>query len=213
MMGYTARGGLRCCSTGSGPPLGALMDPFAYLSILTSIVLGLGITRVLTGCGKLLQVRQHTHLYWVHLLWALNLFLYLVLNWWILFRWRSQPEWSFFLFLFVLLSPTIGFLLSILLFPDPIEEQIDLRRHFYANRRWFFVLAALLAPIDALDTLLKGWDHFVAQGPIYLLTLSLVLVLSLIAAVTRGEKYHSFFAVFFFAYILAFISINLRVLG
>ena len=99
------------------------MEPFGYLSILTSIVLGLGITRVLSGCGELLQVRQHTGLYWVHLLWGLNLFLYLVLNWWILFRWQTETEWSFFIFLFVLLSPTVGFLLSILLFPDPTEEQ------------------------------------------------------------------------------------------
>jgi hypothetical protein len=136
-----------------------------------------------------------------------------VLNWWILFRWRTQSEWSFFIFLFVLLSPTAGFLLSILLFPDPLEENMDLKRHYYANRRWFFVLAATLAPIDALDTLLKSWDHCVAQGPHYLLTLLIVLVLALIASITTSEKYHSFFAVFFLVYILAFISINLRVLG
>jgi hypothetical protein len=35
------------------------MDPFSYLSVLTSIVLALGITRVLTGLGKLLQARGH----------------------------------------------------------------------------------------------------------------------------------------------------------
>ncbi len=189
------------------------MDAFAYLSILTSIVLGLGITRVLTGWGRLLQVRHHTHLYWVHFLWAVNLFLYLVLNWWILFRWRTQSEWSFFIFLFVLLSPTIGFLLSILLFPDPLEDQLDLKQHFYTNRRWFFILASLLAPIDAFDTLLKGWSHFVAQGPLYLLTLFLLLILNMIAAYTRSEKYHAFFAIFFLIYLIAFISINLRVLG
>ncbi len=189
------------------------MDPFGYLSILTSIVLGLGITRVLTGCGALLQSRHHARLYWVHLLWVLNLFLYLVLNWWILFRWRTQSEWSYFIFLFLLLSPTVCFLLSILLFPDPMEGGVDLKRHFYANRRGFFVLAAMLAPIDALDTMLKGWDHFVAQGPLYLLTLLIILVLGLIAAFTERENYHSFFAVFWLVYITAFIGINLRVLG
>lgn len=189
------------------------MEAFAYLSVLTSIVLGLGMTRLLLGCGRLLQVRHQTHPYWVHLLWALNLFLYLVMNWWILFRWRNQLEWTFFIFLFVLLSPTVGFLLAILLFPDPIEDGIDLKRHFYANRRWFFTLAALLAPIDALDTLLKGWPHFVAQGPYYILTLVIVFVLSVIAASTASLRYHSFFAVFFLAYLLMFIGINLRVLG
>lgn len=188
------------------------MEPFGYLSILTSIVLGLGITRVLSGCGELLQIRLHTRLYWVHLLWGLNLFLYLVLNWWILFRWHTQSQWTFFIFLFVLLSPTVGFLLSVILFPHPISDGMDLHQHFYTNRRWFFVLASMLPPIDALDTVLKGWDHFVAQGPFYVLTLLLLLVLSLLAAFVKSEKYHAFFAVFFLLYLLAFISINLRIL-
>lgn len=188
------------------------MDPFGYLSILTSIVLGLGITRVLTGCGELLQVRDHTRLYWVHLVWALNLFLYLVLNWWILFRWHTQTQWTFFIFLFVLLSPTLGFLLAVVLFPQPMKDGIDLKRHFYANRRWFFVLASLLAPVDALDTLLKGWDHFAAQGALYILTLTLLLTLNLIAAYVKSERFHSIFVIFFLLYLMAFIGINLRVL-
>jgi hypothetical protein len=189
------------------------VDPFSYLSILTSIVLGLGITRVLTGLGRLLQVRHRSRIYWVHLLWALNLFLFLILNWWILFRWRTQDEWTFFLFLFVLLSPTVSFLLAVLLFPEPMEDGLNFKHYFYSNHRLFFALAALLAPIDALDTLLKGWDHFTAQGSLYLLTLSLVLVLSLMAASTRDERYHAFFAVFFLVYLAVFITINLRVLG
>ena len=86
------------------------MDPFSYLSVLTSIILALGITHLLTGLGRLLQSRGQVHIYWVHLLWTFNVFLFLVLNWWILFRWHTQQQWSFFLFLFVLLSPTVAYL-------------------------------------------------------------------------------------------------------
>jgi hypothetical protein len=50
------------------------MDPFSYLSVLTSIVLALGITRILSGVGRLLQTRGRVRIYWVHLLWALNLY-------------------------------------------------------------------------------------------------------------------------------------------
>jgi hypothetical protein len=188
------------------------MDPFSYLSFLTSIVLGLGITRVLAGFGKLLQARGRVRLYWVHLLWALSVFLYLVLNWWILFRWHTQEQWTFFIFLFVLLSPTIGFLLSVLLFPEPLEAGTDLKQHFYGNHRWFFVLAAVLPPLDALDTLLKGVAHFTAQGPIYVITLVLIFGLSLVAASTTNERFHKFFAIFFLIYLSVFISINLNVL-
>ena len=144
------------------------MDAFGYLVILTSIVLGLGITRVLTGLGRVLQIRGHLAFYWVHLMWALNLFLYLLRsNLGILFRWHTRTEWNFFIFLFVLLSPTIGFLMSVLLFPEPMEEGINLKQHYYANHRWFFTLGSLLALLDAVDTYLKGWEHFVAQGVTY----------------------------------------------
>jgi hypothetical protein len=34
-----------------------LMDPFSYLSVLISIILALGMTRVLAGVGEMLQAR------------------------------------------------------------------------------------------------------------------------------------------------------------
>ncbi len=189
------------------------MNPFSYLAFLTSVVLALSITRVMTGIGRLLQVRGSIRVYWVHLVWALNLLLYAVLIWWIQYRWQTQAQWNFFLFLFVLLSPTLAFLEAVLLFPDTIENGTDLKQHYFANHRWFFALGALLLPLDALDTYLKGWDHFVAQGIIYPITLSLLFVLNLGAAFTRNERYHAFYALFFLVYLLIFISINLRVIA
>ena len=124
----------------------------------------------------------------------------------------TRPEWNFFLFLFVLLSPTVGYLLSALLLPDPFAEGFDLRQHFYANHRWFFTLAASLPLIDALDTWLKGAEHFRAQGPQYIVTILLLFGLNVIAATTRRERFHSV-PQCSLLYLLAFITINLRVLG
>ena len=59
------------------------MDPFSYLSVLISIILALGMTRVLAGVGEMLQARSRRRLYWVHAVWVVNLFLYLVVAWWI----------------------------------------------------------------------------------------------------------------------------------
>ena len=57
------------------------MDPFSYLSVLISIVLALGMTRVLAGVGDMLQAHSHRRIYWVHAVWVVNLFLYLVVAW------------------------------------------------------------------------------------------------------------------------------------
>lgn len=74
------------------------------------------------------------------------------------------------------------------------------------------VLAALLPPLDAVDTLLKGWEHFLAQGPLYMFTILILFVLSLIGASTHHERFHKFYAVFFLIYIFMFIGVNLRLL-
>src|SRR5437588_10606914 len=93
------------------------MDAFSYLSVLISIVLALGMTRVLAGVGEMLQARSRRRLYWVHAVWVVNLFLYLVVAWWIFYRWRNAQPGAFFLLIFVLLAPTISYLSSLILFP------------------------------------------------------------------------------------------------
>jgi multisubunit Na+/H+ antiporter MnhC subunit len=52
------------------------VDPFSYIIVLTSIVLGLGVTRLVGGLGEMMQQRQkRRRLYWVHCLWMVNLLL------------------------------------------------------------------------------------------------------------------------------------------
>jgi hypothetical protein len=189
------------------------MDAFSYLSVVTSIVIALGLTRILTGLGTMMETRDKIRPYFVHLLWALNLFLFLVLNWWILFRWESYQDWNYFLFLFILLTPTVAFLLTVLLFPTTQTDDVDFKKHFYANHRWFFILGATLPILDFLDTYLKGYDHLVSQGPLYIITITLLSGLSLIAAFTKREKYHAIYAIFFLIYLLMFISVNLSMLA
>jgi hypothetical protein len=175
------------------------MGAFEYLSVLISIILALGMTRVLAGVGEMLQARSRRHIYWVHAIWIVNLFLYLVIAWWIFYRWRDQQPWNFYLFLFVLISPTILYLASLLLFPREadVETIIDYKAHYYANHRAFFILFALFIPVDIVDSLLKGVPHLLSLGPIYFLSGVLYFTGLLTAAVTRNERYHEFYAIFF----------------
>jgi hypothetical protein len=45
------------------------MIPFEYLSVLISIILALGMTRVPASVGEMLQARSRRHVYWVHAIW------------------------------------------------------------------------------------------------------------------------------------------------
>ena len=189
------------------------MTPFEYITLLTSIVLALGITRNLTGISRIIQLRGRIRHSWLVLLWAVDGLLYSLMNWWVLFRWRSATNWTFFLFLFVLISPLITFLMAVLLFPEPLKAGADLKAHFSDNHRWFFCLAALLPVVDVADTMLKGWNHFLAQGPQYIGMVLLFFVLSLVAAVVKKERFHAVLGIFFLVIILVFISINLNTLS
>ena len=165
------------------------MDAFNYLSVLISIILALGMTRVLAGVGEMLQARSRRRIYWVHAVWIVNLFLYLVVAWWIFYRWRNQQPWTFFLFLFVLISPTILFLASLLLFPSEgaLDQFIDYKKHFYANHRAFFAIFSMFTLVDIADTLLKGIPHFLELGPQYVISNSLYFAGLATAAITRNE--------------------------
>ena len=145
------------------------MNAFEYLSVLISIILALGMTRVLGGVGEMLQARSRRHIYWVHAIWIFNLFLWLVVAWWIFYRWRDQQPWTFFLFVFALISPTILYLASLLLFPreGDVDLAIDYETHYYANHRAFFILFALYPPVDMVDSVLKGIPHILHLGPQY----------------------------------------------
>lgn len=192
-------------------PQDKLVDPFSYLVVLTSIVLGLGVTRLVAGMGKLLQTRKRKRTYWIHTLWLLNGLLAIVIIWWFAYRWRTYERWSFFLFLWLLLSPVVLYLITSLLFPDSDDEQAvtNWRDYFYANHRDIFLLFALIFPIDVVDTMLKGWEHFRSQGAIYFATMGLWFAVCIAAAFIRNARFHAVFAVAFLLYNLVLLGASL----
>ena len=120
--------------------------------------------------------------------------------WWVFYRWRNHQQWNFYLFVFVLISPTILFLASIVLFPreGAPDRPINYKTHFYANHRAFFILMALYAPVDVMDSLLKGVGHFLELGVPYMIFTSVSVIGLTIAAWTRNERFHQVYAIFFF---------------
>lgn len=187
------------------------MDPFSYLVVLTSIVLGFSVTRLVGGLGHLMQTRKRRPIYWVHALWTVNLLLVNVIIWWFAYRWRLYQRWTFLLFLWLLLSPIVLYLIASLLFPDADDDHpvASWRTYFYENNRDIFLLLALIFPIDILDTLMKGMAHFRDQGPAYFVTMALWFALSIFAAFTKSPRYHSCFAVIFMIYNLGLLGASL----
>jgi hypothetical protein len=184
------------------------MDPFSYVCVLTSIVTGLSVTRLVSGFGQLLQTRTRTPTYWVHTLWMVNVLLTVIIVWWVQYRWRNAPHWTLFLFLWLLVAPLILYLVAALLFPTSQDDVVvtDWREHYYANNRKIFALFGLTFGIDLCDTLMKGFAYFASLGPLYYGSMSLHMVLCAIAAITKSPRYHAAFAVFYLLYNAAMLG-------
>jgi len=116
-------------------------DSFTYLSVLISIVLGLGVTNSLTALAALVRQRGRVTLYWPVPIWICTLLLIHVQTWWALFGLRAVPSWSFAAFLIVLLQPISLFLMTALLVPDlAAGRTIDLKAGYFRESRWFFAI-------------------------------------------------------------------------
>src|SRR5437764_14574566 len=145
------------------------MDPFSYICVLTSIVAGLAVTRLVSGFGQVLQARARTPPDWVHTLWMVNVLLTLIITWWVQCRWRNVTHWTLLLFLWLLVAPLILYRVAALLFPTNQDEVVvtNWREHYYANNQKIFALFGLTFVIDLVDTLLKGVHLLlVARSPL-----------------------------------------------
>ena len=84
-----------------------------------------------------------------------------------------------------------------------LDSAIDYKTHYYANHRAFFILFGLFMPVDIVDSLLKGVPHFLELGPIYFASGILYSTGFVVAAITRNERFHKFYAIFFFCQTVA----------
>jgi hypothetical protein len=133
------------------------LSEFEYLAVLISIVLGLGITQLLSGFGRWLEHRSAFDAYAPAILWAAILLVLHVQAWWSMFVLRHHLDWTFGQFSVVLLQPIALFLLATLVLPSATASSPELRSNYYAQRPWFFGLLVLLLVVSVLkDLVLSG---------------------------------------------------------
>lgn len=124
-----------------------------YLSVLVSIIVGLGLSHLLGSVGKLLSRRRRVRVYGPAVASAVLVFLAHVQFWWGSFDFGERIENNFFAFLVFLLTPILLYLVAVLVLPELDQDEsgeVSLREHYYEARPWFFGLAALIPVATAL---------------------------------------------------------------
>lgn len=183
-------------------------DPnvFAHLRIVISMVVSLGIARLLTGLARFVAHPGHKPPYVAHLLWVLSLLLMLIHFWWWEFALSHLDEWRFGTYAFVVGYAALYFMLCAILFPDNLNEYTGYRDYFLSRRAWFFGLLALAYLVDVGDTLIKGRDVLHAQGLEYPLRTAGYVILCTAAVRVRNARFHVAFAVLNLVYQVSWIA-------
>jgi hypothetical protein len=100
------------------------LTTFEYLSVFISIVIGLGVIRVL-GCVATLLDRQESKAYWVHSTWVGIFIFWLPWFWWFEFDWRLHTTWTFPVFFFVVIFAMLFYIADVIdtfLKPGNLED-------------------------------------------------------------------------------------------
>ena len=158
-------------------------DLFTHVRIIMGLVVGLGIARLLLGSAGFVQHPGKQRVSLLHALWVGSILLELVLFWWWEFALSGITTWNFGIFLFLIAYSVVLFLLAALLYPDNIDEYEGYEDYFLKRRRWFFALLAASFLLDAIDTYIKGLDHWGRLSSDYVIQIPFGLMLCVIACI------------------------------
>ncbi|MFL5538095.1 MAG: hypothetical protein ACJ8J0_03850 [Longimicrobiaceae bacterium] len=181
------------------------MKTAEYLSVLVSIIVGLGLSQVLSGVANLLVDRGRVRFYWVWAVGVVMVFLANVQFWWGTFSVGEAVASNFFSFVFFLLTPIALYLSAVVLVPDfEGEGEIDLKRHFYANRVLYFgFLASVPLLSGARSIIVSGDPLFSPERPFE----AFFLVLMASGALIANERWQKLVAVASVAAFVVFIAV------
>jgi hypothetical protein len=128
------------------------MDTFRWIAVTFSMILGLGVTRVLSGAIAAFRSRHHAELDWIPFVWGVAVFVLQIQFWWAIFELpRLVDTWTLLDFMMLLGAPLSLFAAAALLLPaaelDPGESMVA---HFERDGRWGLVCLAFYAVFAGL---------------------------------------------------------------
>ena len=162
------------------------MNSFRWIAVALSMILGLGITRLLSAVVAVFRSRNHAQMDWIPLAWAGCIFLWQLQYWWAIIELPGiQKTWTLGSFL-TLVSLTLLLFVSaaLVLPPNELGEKDSLRTSFERDGRWALVsLSTYFSLALFADWLLWSVSPFSLWGGV--LTVLIILPLTFIWSRSR----------------------------
>jgi hypothetical protein len=153
------------------------MTPFEYVIVLVSIILGLGITTILTGVAELIKHTSPVRLYAPYIIWILLVFVLHIQDWWVSYELKSVQVWELPLFLLIILYPINLYILAHLLFPAGLSKEFDSKVFYLDHFPRLFYGSIILVTLSTIQNIAFTGLSFESQVP-KLFVLAVLLVVA-----------------------------------
>ena len=174
------------------------MTHFEYVAVIVSIILGLGIVRLLSSLDQIFSKDR----YWPHAVWVITIFWMHTQNWWAFWDMRNLS------FNVVLYSLWVGFVslmyLCTVALTSRKNDEIAWKEHYYGQKNWFFGVL-IVTIIAAIFVSLLFFDASFLH-PYRALQTSLLL-LAILSFFSEREKVHEVVSVLFL--VLFFVGFSI----
>lgn len=168
------------------------MTPFEYVIVLISIILGLGITTILTGVAEIIKHSRPASWFAPYIIWILLIFLLHFQDWWLSYQLRFVTSWSLHFFLLIILYPINLYILAHLLFPASSQLGFNSKAFFLQNHHRFFIGASVLVILSVLQNIGLSSRPWWTQVPHMIV---LAILLTMIWSRTQRAAVHLIVAV------------------
>lgn len=143
------------------------MEEFRVVATVLSMVLGLGVTRLLLGLVTVFRTRTTSRIDWLPLSWSGVLFLFILQYWWAI---NSLQNYSlaldFYSFVYLIIMTMFLFLSAALVLPNRAEDEFDgMQAYFDRDGRYALLsLASFLVCGLAANLIFFGAPLFSVWG-------------------------------------------------
>lgn len=170
------------------------MEPFEYVIVLISLILGLGLAQLLNGLADMLAQYKKTNFSLAHTIFIIVIFMVFIQDWWYSYQYSKQIEvWTLPIVLALLSFPMVLFLLARFLFPTGSRSlETDMRLYFFENWRWLYGLFASTIAISIIQNIQISGYTLTEQIPFFAY---LTWYIVFIALNIKNMKYHNVFMV------------------
>lgn len=183
------------------------MTPFEYVIVLISIILGMGITQIVSGLADMIHRWERVKVYWPHLVLVIIVFFIQIQEWWVTYDMRNYEYWRLPTFLFIILYPVNLYILARLLFPVSWRGKvIDMKEFYFQNSRRIYLFTITLDSLGVIDNIFIA--NYTVQDQI-IQFIVMALLIFVVAKDNKNELLHKTIVLLLLFITVAYMAITL----